>query len=204
MLILLICLDQIIKIYIKTHFKLGQSLKLFNWFKLIFNENPGIGYGLNLKSGYLEKLIISIIRIILIRNLIKKFFYKQNCSSLYKISICFLLAGAISNLIDCLFYGILFNKGVRFINHSWNFYEGISKIFYKKGYSFFLCGCVVDMFYVKLLKIKMPNYIPLFRNVELKFLNVIFNLADLFLIMGGIIFCIFKFSPQAGFEPATP
>ncbi|ACU52752.1 putative signal peptidase [Candidatus Sulcia muelleri SMDSEM] len=115
------------------------------------------------------------------------------------------MAGAISNLIDCLFYGIIFNKGVRFINHSWNFYEGISNIFYKKGYSFFLCGCVVDMFYVKLLKIKMPNYIPLFRNVELKFLNVIFNLADLFIFMGVIIFCLFKlFSPQAGFEPATP
>ncbi|XMD31495.1 MAG: signal peptidase II [Candidatus Karelsulcia muelleri] len=198
MLILLIFLDQIIKIYIKTHFKLGQSLKIFNWFKLIFNENPGIGYGFNLKYGYLEKLIISIIRIILIRNL--KFFYQKNCSSLYKISICLLLAGAISNLIDCLFYGIIFNKGVRFINHSWNFYEGISNIFYKKGYSFFLCGCVVDMFYVKLLKIKMPNYIPLFRNVELKFLNVIFNLADLFIFMGVIILC----SPQAGFEPATP
>ncbi|WP_110467184.1 signal peptidase II [Candidatus Karelsulcia muelleri] len=192
MLILLIFLDQIIKIYIKTHFKLGQSLKIFNWFKLIFNENPGIGYGFNLKYGYLEKLIISIIRIILIRNL--KFFYKKNCSSLYKISICLLLAGAISNLIDCLFYGIIFNKGVRFINHSWNFYEGISNIFYKKGYSFFLCGCVVDMFYVKLLKIKMPNYIPLFRNVELKFLNVIFNLADLFIFMGVIILCS-PFSP---------
>ncbi|WGS83152.1 MAG: signal peptidase II [Candidatus Karelsulcia muelleri] len=204
MLILLIFLDQIIKIYIKTHFQLGQSLKIFNWFKLIFNENPGIGYGYNLKYGYLEKLIISIIRIILIINL--KFFSKKNCSSsLYKISICLLLAGAISNLIDCLFYGIIFNKGVRFINHSWNFYEGISNIFYKKGYSFFLCGCVVDMFYVKLLKIKMPNYIPLFRNVELKFLNVIFNLADLFIFMGVIIFCLFKlFSPQAGFEPATP
>ncbi|XMD34440.1 MAG: signal peptidase II [Candidatus Karelsulcia muelleri] len=189
MLILLIFLDQIIKIYIKTHLKLGQSFKIFNWFKLIFNENPGIGYGFHLKYGYLEKLIISIIRIILIRNL--KFFYKKNC---------LLLAGAISNLIDCLFYGIIFNKGVRFINHSWNFYEGISNIFYKKGYSFFLCGCVVDMFYVKLLKIKMPNYIPLFRNVELKFLNVIFNLADLFIFMGVIILC----SPQAGFEPATP
>ncbi|WP_110480354.1 signal peptidase II [Candidatus Karelsulcia muelleri] len=187
MLILLIFLDQIIKIYIKTHFKLGQSLKIFNWFKLIFNENPGIGYGFNFKYGYLEKLIISIIRIILILNF--KFFYKKNCS--YKISICFLLAGAISNLIDCFFYGIIFNKGVRFINHSWNFYEGISNIFYKKGYSFFLCGCVVDMFYVKLLKIKMPNYIPLFRNVELKFLNVIFNLADLFIFLGVIIFCLF-------------
>ncbi|WP_110480505.1 signal peptidase II [Candidatus Karelsulcia muelleri] len=187
MLILLIFLDQIIKIYIKTHFKLGQSLKIFNWLKLIFNENPGIGYGFNLKYGYLEKLIISIIRIILIINL--KFFYKKNCS--YKISICLLLAGAISNLIDCLFYGIIFNKGVRFINHSWNFYEGISNIFSKKGYSFFLCGCVVDMFYVKLLKIKMPNYIPLFRNVELKFLNVIFNLADLFIFLGVIIFCLF-------------
>lgn len=202
MLIFLIFLDQIIKIYIKTHFKLGQSLKIFNWFKLIFNENPGMGYGFNLKYGYLEKLIISIIRIILIINL--KFFYKKNCSYLYKISICFFLAGAISNLIDCLFYGIIFNKGVRFINHYWNFYEGISNIFYKKGYSFFLCGCVVDMFYVKLLKIKMPNYIPIFRNVELKFFNVIFNLADLFIIMGVIILCIFKFSPQAGFEPATP
>ncbi|ALA22657.1 MAG: putative signal peptidase [Candidatus Karelsulcia muelleri] len=204
MLILLIFLDQIIKIYIKTHFKLGQSLKIFNWFKLIFNENPGIGYGLNLKYGYLEKLIISLIRIILIINL--KFFYKKNCSYLDKISICLFLAGAISNLIDCLFYGIIFNKGVRFINHYWNFYEGISNIFYKKGYSFFLCGCVVDMFYVKLLKIKMPNYIPIFRNVELKFFNVIFNLADLFIIMGMgvIILCIFKFSPQAGFEPATP
>ncbi|YCJ93592.1 MAG: hypothetical protein ACKA33_00105 [Candidatus Karelsulcia muelleri] len=50
----------------------------------------------------------------------------------------------------------------------------------------------------------MPNYIPIFRNVEFKFFNVIFNLADLFLIMGVIILCIFKFSPQAGFEPATP
>ncbi|XME00388.1 MAG: signal peptidase II [Candidatus Karelsulcia muelleri] len=181
MLIFLIFLDQIIKIYIKTHFKLGQSLKIFNWFKLIFNENPGIGYGFNLKYGYLEKLIISIIRIILIINL--KFFYKKNC----KISICLFLAGAISNLIDCLFYGIIFNKGVRFINHYWNFYEGISNIFYKKGYSFFLCGCVVDMFYVKLLKIKMPNYIPIFRNVELKFFNVLFNLADLFIIMGMVL-----------------
>ncbi|BAO66203.1 prolipoprotein signal peptidase [Candidatus Karelsulcia muelleri PSPU] len=179
----LIILDQFLKIYVKTHFKLGQSIKIFKWFKFFFIENPGIAYGFNLRFGYLEKIIISIIKTIIIVIFFYFFLKKNNKTSFFfKISICLLFAGSISNLLDCFFYGIFFNKGVFFKNNTWTGYEGISKFFLKKGYSFFMCGCVVDMLYFPFFKLIIN------KNYELIIFNIIFNIADICLSLGVIIF----------------
>ncbi|AIN47594.1 Lipoprotein signal peptidase [Candidatus Karelsulcia muelleri] len=179
--LILINLDQILKIYVKTNLELGQSksIKIFKWLKFVFIENPGIGYGYNFKYGDIEKIIISIIRTILIV-IFFIYFYRNRKNIIYnylKISICLLFAGSISNLLDCFFYGVIFNQG----NNTWTGYEGISKfiLYKKKGYSF---GCVVDMLYFTIF-------------------NVIFNIADTCISIG--VFFIF-IAPQAGFEPATP
>ncbi|WP_390886479.1 signal peptidase II [Candidatus Karelsulcia muelleri] len=173
--LILINLDQILKIYVKTNLELGQSLKRFKWLKFFFIENPGIGYGYHLKYGDIEKIIISIIRTILIV-IYFIYFYRNRKNIIYnylKISICLLLAGSISNLLDCFFYGVIFNQGLIFTNKTWTGYEGISKfiLYKKKGYSFFMCGCVVDML-----------YFPIF--------NVIFNIADTCISIGGLIFLL--------------
>ncbi len=153
--LILINLDQILKIYVKTNLELGQSLKIFKWLKFVFIENPGIGYGYNFKYGDIEKIIISIIRTILIV-IFFIYFYRNRKKIIYnylKISICLLFAGSISNLLDCFFYGVIFNQGLIFTitNNTWTGYEGISKfILYKKKRIFFfyvwLC-CRYVIFY---------------------------------------------------------
>ncbi|WGH27796.1 MAG: signal peptidase II [Candidatus Bostrichicola ureolyticus] len=180
--LIIILIDQSLKIYIKTHLQLGDSIYIFPFFKFYFIENPGIAYGFNLGLGYIEKIIINIMRFIFIIILL----WKIKTYTKYKkliIPISLIFAGAIGNTIDSTLYGLIFNTGTIYdtIYNKWIGYDGLSK-FSNHGYSFFMGGCVVDIF--KLTLIDKYINIPFFGLKHFEIFKPIFNIADVSIFLG--------------------
>lgn len=190
---LVLLIDQSLKIYIKTHFKLGENVYIFGILEFLFIENPGMAYGWSLYSGYLGKIILSIIRLffsifILIwtNNHIRK-----GATNYFIIPISLIFAGAIGNLIDNIFYGLIFDTGTIFSKNlnTWISYPGISKLNIHNGYSFFMGGCVVDMISFK--GISVPSWIPILGGYNFNGLYPIFNIADTSITIGILLLCYF-------------
>lgn len=190
--LLILALDQIVKFYIKTHFHLNDGINVFGleWFQLKFVENPGMAYGAEF-GGLTGKMALSVLRIFLIGWIgwmIWKYLPKHN-NNYFKFVAAFVFAGAIGNLVDSLFYGMIFDTGLTW-NHQaeyWMGYDGISKADFS-GYSGFLKGCVVDMFYFPLFD--WPDWVPLIGGKE--FFSYIFNVADASITIGGAGMLIFR------------
>lgn len=199
----ILLIDQGVKIYIKTHFKIGEIFSIFGFLEFLFIENPGMAYGINLYSGYNGKIILSLIRFffslfILIwanKNIVR------GASHYFIIPISLIFAGAVGNLLDNLFYGLIFDKGTTFSKqlNTWISYQGISKlnINFNNGYSFFMGGCVVDM--ISFSTIYCPKWIPFLGGENLNFLNPIFNIADISIVT-GIILLSFSFKKAFNHE----
>lgn len=186
----ILALDQFVKFYVKTHFHLSEGVDVFSWFQLKFVENPGMAYGAEF-GGLTGKMGLSVLRIFLIGGI---FWYiqkniKAHNNNYFKIGMALVLAGAIGNLIDSLFYGMIFNSGLTWNPEGdyWMSYEGISKADFS-GYSGFLKGCVVDMFYFPLFN--WPKWIPIIGGKE--FFSYIFNIADSAITIGGAIILFFR------------
>lgn len=184
-------IDQASKIYIKTHFNLNESITVFglNWWRLTFVENPGMAYGFQF-GGILGKYFLVLIRIILISGMIYLFrkWINEGASNYLIIPMSVIFAGAIGNLIDGMFYGMIFDSGMVYdetINR-WIGYDGISTISeFGNGYSHFLKGCVVDMFHFPLFSFDVFG-----RHFE--FFSYIFNVADSAITLGAIFLLIFR------------
>ncbi|KAF5299989.1 hypothetical protein FQR65_LT19419 [Abscondita terminalis] len=174
---LVLFIDQASKIYIKTHFYLGESVDVFKWFKLAFVENPGMAYGLHFGGAIV---------------MFKKWL-KEGASNYLIIPMSMIFAGAIGNLIDGMFYGLLFDTGTIFETSigRWVGYEGISKLG-GGGYASFMNGCVVDMLYFPLFKFNWPTWIPGIGGTEFEFFRPVFNIADSAITVGAAIILIFK------------
>ncbi|MFA5619759.1 MAG: lipoprotein signal peptidase [Weeksellaceae bacterium] len=188
--VLILLLDQFVKFYIKTNFYLNEGVEIFPWFQLKFVENPGMAYGAEF-GGLTGKMALSVLRIFLI-GLIAFYIWKnipKHNNNYFKIGMALVLAGAIGNLIDSLFYGMLFDKGLTWNAEMsyWNGYEGLAEANFQ-GYSGFLKGCVVDMFYFPLFT--WPEWMPLIGGKE--FFSYIFNIADSAITVGGAILLIFR------------
>lgn len=188
--LLILLLDQLVKFYTKTHFYLGEGVEVFSWFQLKFVENPGMAYGAEF-GGLIGKMALSVLRIILIGWigwLIWKYLPKHN-NNYFKFITAFIFAGAIGNLIDSLFYGMIFDSGLTWNPEvsGWIGYDGISKADFD-GYSGFLKGCVVDMFYFPLFD--WPDWIPVIGGKE--FFSYIFNVADASITVGAAGALIFR------------
>ena len=141
---LILLIDQCVKLYIKTHFYLGESIRLFGleWFQIYFVENEGAAWGARLPGEY-GKLILSVFRLI-IAPLIGYWLYKsvkENAPKLLTISIALILAGAVGNIIDSLFYGVLFDESSSITRNIASFLPD------NGGYAKPLYGNVVDMLY---------------------------------------------------------
>lgn len=193
--LLVLILDQVVKIYVKTHFYLGETQDVFSWFKIAFVENPGMAYGLHF-GGSIGKYILSLVRIGLIVGIIVMFrkWLREGASNYLIIPMAMIFAGAIGNLIDGMFYGILFDTGTTYmdaIGH-WVGYDGISQFTSGSGYASFMNGCVVDMLYFPLAKFNWPEWMPVVGGSSFEFFKPVFNIADSAITVGGALLLIFR------------
>ncbi len=189
LIILILLLDQIVKIYIKTHFPLHNSLEILPFFKLTFVENPGMAYGLQF-GGLLGKYALILLRLVVIIVMVftMKKWLKQGVSMYRLLPFAMIFAGALGNLIDGMFYGMIFSSGTVYNPElqDWIGYSGISQITpFGKGYSEFMKGCVVDMFH-------FPLFTYEWNGEKHEFFSYIFNVADSAITVGGILLFLFR------------
>jgi len=185
---LIVVADQALKIFIKTHYHPGESHPVLgNWFQLYFIENEGMAYGWKFGGGFgkialtLFRLTAVIFGIFYLKKILEK---KLNPG--YIICVALIFAGALGNLIDSMFYGLIFN------NSSFTSNE-VAKIFSQPGYASFLHGNVVDMIYLPLFHIdSLPGWIPFFGGKPFSFFNYIFNIADASVSVGVIAILLFR------------
>ncbi|MDD5856405.1 MAG: lipoprotein signal peptidase [Prevotella sp.] len=178
---LLLAIDQIIKIEVKTNMRLHESIQITNWFYITFIENNGMAYGMTL----INKLVLSIFRICAIGVLIF-YLYKQivnNARMTYVILLALVTAGALGNLIDCMFYGLIFNASSPFYTSYF--------VNFGDGYAPFLMGKVVDMFYFPLIVTTWPEWMPVVGGDEFIFFSPVFNFADSCISVGMVLLLIF-------------
>lgn len=168
---------------------LGQEIHVFgNWFIIHFTENNGMAFGMEFAGGY-GKLFLSLFRIIAI-GAIGYYLYtltkKKDTHFGLIISISLIIAGAIGNIIDSAFYGLLFNDSVSYSSQVAQFLPSDG------GYSTFLHGKVVDMFYFPILQGHFPHWVPLWGGQDFEFFRPVFNLADSSITIGVLILIIFQ------------
>lgn len=164
----LLVTDQVIKIAVKTNMRLYESIWIADWFQIHFIENNGMAFGLS----FINKYVLTIFRIVAV-TLIAIYLRRQigqGARTVYVVLLSMLLAGAAGNIIDCMFYGEIFTA-------SSPFYVSYPVPF-GHGYSGFLTGKVVDMFYFPLIVTTWPEWMPFVGGEEFIFFSPVFNFAD--------------------------
>ena len=182
--LIILILDQVLKIWIKTHMMLGQEFVIFPWFIIHFTENSGMAFGMEFGGNY-GKLALSLFRIIAI-GAIAWYIYsliKQRVKPGLIISISLIFAGAMGNLLDSMFYGIIFND---------SFFQVASIFPASGGYSSFLHGNVVDMFYFPLISGVFPQWFPIWGGEDFLFFRPVFNIADSSISVGVGMLLLFQ------------
>ncbi len=189
---LVLLLDQALKIWVKTNMYIGESSFKdwswgMEWFQIYFTENPGMAFGWALpgEQGKMFLSIFRIIAIIVIGIYIYKLASKKAHSGLI-LSMSLILAGAIGNIIDSMFYGIIFN-------HSGYTANDVATAFSSEGgYASFLHGKVVDMLYFPLINGNYPDWFPYIGGKDFQFFRPIFNIADSAITIGVSIILVFQ------------
>lgn len=179
--IAILLIDQVIKIWVKTNMTLHESIQIADWFKICFIENNGMAYGMEIGS----KLLLSIFRIIMI-GVLGYYLYlqvKKKARTGYIVCLSMVVAGAVGNMIDCMFYGLIFNA-------SSDFYTSYFVPF-GSGYAPFLMGKVVDMFYFPLIVTTWPQWMPFVGGEDFIFFSPIFNFADASISVGFVLLLLF-------------
>ncbi|MBQ8157851.1 MAG: lipoprotein signal peptidase [Prevotella sp.] len=178
----ILIIDQVIKIWVKTHMALHESIHVTDWFYIAFIENNGMAYGMQIGS----KLVLSLFRIAAICVLAYYVWLqtrKETVRTSYVVCLSMILAGALGNLIDCMFYGLVFDAS--------NSYTVAGLVPFGEGYSSFLMGKVVDMFYFPLIVTTYPNWFPVYGGEEFIFFSPVFNFADSAISVGVVLLILF-------------
>lgn len=189
--IAVLVIDQISKIVVKTNMHLYEEIEIFSWFKILFIENNGMAFGMELGS----KLFLTIFRIVAIAligyyifSLIKK---GAKIRKGYMISLSLIFAGALGNIIDCVFYGVIFNAP---------FPPETATLFpVGGGYANYMFGRVVDMLYFPLFEFYWPEWVPYIGGELFEFFKPVFNIADSAITVGIAIILIF-YRKELSFE----
>lgn len=187
--VLVLLIDQISKIYVKTHFSLGESHDVFSWFKILFIENEGAAWGTKLSdllpiSEATGKLVLTIFRLFAIVGIgywLWDIIKKQSPKTLI-LAVSLIFAGALGNIIDSVFYGLIFD-------HS----NGqVATLFSKEPYENLFYGKVVDMLYFPLINTSWPDWVPFVGGNQFRFFEPVFNIADTAISTGVGILIVFN------------
>ena len=183
--IVVLLIDQISKIYIKTHFTLHEEMKVFSWFRIIFVENKGMAWGVELPGIY-GKLILSLFRLVAISGIGYWLYDSVRKKSPFILTLCiaFIFAGALGNIIDSLCYGLLFNESTQFQVASFLSEEG--------GYAPVFYGKVVDMIQFTFYDDILPEWIPFWGGQHFSFFDPVFNIADSAISIGVFLLLVFN------------
>lgn len=197
LILLILVIDQWIKIEVKTTMRLHESYEVTSWFYIFFIENKGMAYGMT----FINKIALSLFRIVAIIA-IGIYLYKvirDGARWLYVILISMVLAGAAGNLIDCMFYGLCFTQSSSdFVSYA---------VPFGQGYAEFLTGKVVDMFYFPLIVTTYPDWVPMYGGQEFIFFSPVFNFADASIscsVIALLLFCRKELQEVKLFEKKQP
>ena len=177
----ILLIDQAIKIWVKTSMTLHECIRVTDWFYITFIENMGMAFGMQLGS----KIVLSLFRVVAI-GVLGYYIWQQvkrNARTGYIVCLSLVLAGAAGNLIDCMFYGMMFNESSP--------YYLSYLVDFGTGYAPFLMGKVVDMFYFPLIETEWPTWMPFVGGQHFVFFSPVFNFADASISVSVVLLLLF-------------
>lgn len=177
----ILLVDQVIKIWVKTNMCLHESIRITSWFYINYIENMGMAFGMHLGS----KVVLSVFRLVAIAVLV---YYtrkqvKDHARTSYVLCLSMILGGAIGNLVDCMFYGLCFAGSSEYYTSYF--------VPFGTGYAPFLMGKVVDMFYFPLIETEWPDWMPIIGGNHFVFFSPVFNFADTCISVGVVLLLLF-------------
>ena len=184
--VIIILIDQTVKITIKSTMTLGESIPVFgNWFRLRFIENPGMAFGIDIpgKLGKPALTLFRMVAVVLIGIYLHRLI-KRNAPTGFVMCIAIIFAGALGNIIDSMFYGMIFSEST--------YFETARLFPHGGGYASFLHGQVVDMLYFPLFEGSYPHWFPFVGGQRFVFFRPIFNIADSSISIGVISIFLFQ------------
>ena len=178
---LVLIIDQVVKIYVKTHMYIGEAIRVTDWFYIAFIENNGMAFGMEIGS----KLFLSLFRIVAVAVLVWILIRVKNKPHMptgFMVCLALIIAGAAGNIIDSLFYGLLFNDPLP---------PAVASFLPGEGYAGLFYGRVVDMLYFPLFSFYWPDWIPWIGGERFEFFRPVFNIADSAISVGVVCMILF-------------